>query len=133
METARLRILELKAQLAGDRITLADLASEVKIAEDLVAKGGRWRPTRLEKAEAQHDALGREHRRECRICWMRPRSISSQAQQRLDDYAGREAFIRRRPRVLWNPRAKRSLYKKGLMKEVSAQLDAIDAAAMPWS
>ena len=122
VETARLRILELKAQLAGDRITLADLASEVKIAEDLVAKEA-VAPYELEKAEAQHDALGQSIAENVELLDEAEVNLE-QAQQRLDDYAGREAFNPSAESAL-EPTRKEIAVQEGLMKEVSAQLDAL--------
>ncbi len=56
VERARLDILGLKAQIAADRITLEDYASEVKIATDLLEKN-TIAPYELDKARALYDAL----------------------------------------------------------------------------
>jgi multidrug resistance efflux pump len=59
VETARLDILALKAQIAADRITLEDYAAEVKIATDLFQKN-TIAPYELEKAKALYEALAKK-------------------------------------------------------------------------
>jgi multidrug resistance efflux pump len=59
VESARLGILELKAQIAADRITLEGYAAEVKIATDLFEKN-TIAPYELEKAKALYDALAKK-------------------------------------------------------------------------
>ena len=56
VENARLRILELQATIASDRVTLNDYAMEVKILEDLVSKEA-IAPYELEKARVQYESL----------------------------------------------------------------------------
>ncbi len=56
VENARLRILELQAQLATDRMTLQNLASEIRITQDLAAREA-VAPYELERVQGQHDAL----------------------------------------------------------------------------
>jgi multidrug resistance efflux pump len=90
VETARLRILQLKAQLAGDRMTLADLASEMKEAEDLVQKEA-VAPSEYEKAKAQHDGLAQSIVENAHLLEEAETNLG-QAQERLEDYASRETF-----------------------------------------
>jgi len=58
MENARLRILELTALLETDRITLEDLAVEVKIVQDLLEQDA-VAAYQLQKAQVQYDALAK--------------------------------------------------------------------------
>lgn len=56
VENARLEILRLKVLIETDRITLKDLAMEVKVAGDLVEQEA-IAPYELQKAQAQHETL----------------------------------------------------------------------------
>lgn len=56
VENARLRILELQAMIASDRVTLNDLSMEVKILEDLLAKQA-IAPYELKKVQVQYESL----------------------------------------------------------------------------
>lgn len=56
VENARLRILELKVQIATDRMTLSELAGQIKIMQDLVAKEAAA-PIQLENLRTQYDGL----------------------------------------------------------------------------
>lgn len=56
VEAARLRILELQATLASDRVTLDDLGMEVRILEDLLGKAA-IAPYEVEKAKVQYKSL----------------------------------------------------------------------------
>ena len=59
VENARLEILRLRALLASDRITLEDLAMEVKINQDLL-KEGAVAPYELQKAQVQYETLAKK-------------------------------------------------------------------------
>ena len=59
VESARLRILELNAQLASDRIMLGDLDAELKIAERLLEEDV-IEPYELEKARVQYETLAKK-------------------------------------------------------------------------
>jgi multidrug resistance efflux pump len=59
VESARLNILGLKAQIAADTITLEDYAAEVKIATDLLKKN-TIAPYEVEKAQALYNALAKK-------------------------------------------------------------------------
>lgn len=89
VENARLRILELKLQGAADRIELESLDAEVKISQELVNKGA-VAPYELERARGQYDVLGRAIAENERMVAQAEANLG-QAQQRLDDFAGREA------------------------------------------
>lgn len=56
VEAARLRILELQATLASDRVTLDDLGMEVRILDDLLGKAA-IAPYEVEKAKVQYKSL----------------------------------------------------------------------------
>jgi len=123
VETARLRILELKAQLAQDRMTLAELASVMKEAEDLVEKKA-VAPLEYERAKAQHDALAERIVENVRLL-DETEASQAQAQERLDDYASRETFNPSAENAL-EPTRKEIAVQEGLMQEISAQLNAIE-------
>ena len=59
VENARLRILELKALLASDRILLGDLNTEFKIARKLLEEDV-IKPYELEKARVQYETLSKK-------------------------------------------------------------------------
>lgn len=56
VEAARLRILELQATLASDRVTLDDLGVEVRILDDLLGKEA-IAPYEVERAKVQYKSL----------------------------------------------------------------------------
>lgn len=121
VENMRLRILELSAQLAGDRIELQDLASEVKVAEDLVQKDA-VAPLELERAKARYETLA-EAIEENEQLLDQARANLAKSQERLEAYTSHESY---------NPSIESALevIRKGIavqesrMKEVSAQLEA---------
>ena len=59
VENARLRILELRALIASDQITLEDLAIEVKILQELVEQDA-VAPYELDRVEAQYNSLAKK-------------------------------------------------------------------------
>ncbi len=59
VERARIDILALKAQIATDRVTLEDLAAEVKIAGDLLKKDA-IAPYEMEKAQVLYEAVAKK-------------------------------------------------------------------------
>jgi multidrug resistance efflux pump len=59
VENARIRILNLRAGIASDSITLEDLAMEVKIVEDLLKKGA-VAPYELQKTRVQYNSLAKK-------------------------------------------------------------------------
>lgn len=123
VETARLRILQLKAQLAADRMTLADLAGELKITEDLVAKEA-VAPYELEKAKAQYDALAQNIDENAGLL-QEAETHQEQAQERLDSYTSREPFTPS-PENALEPTRKEIAVQERLMQEITARLSAID-------
>lgn len=123
VENIRLRILELSAQLAGDRITLQDLASEVKVAEELVEKDA-VAPLELERAKARYETLA-EAIEENEQLLEQARANLAKSQERLEAYTSHESY---------HPSIESALevIRKGIavqesrMKEVTAQLEARD-------
>jgi len=122
VESARLRILELKAQLAGDRMTLAELAGAMQEAEELVQKKA-VAPLEYERAKAQHDALAQAIVENAHLLEEAEAHLE-QTQGRLDDYASREAFNPSAESAL-EPTRKEIAVQEGLMQEISAELNAI--------
>jgi len=123
VENARLRILELKAQLATDRMTLQDLASEVTIAEDLVQKKA-VAPYELEKAKAQRDVLAKSMAESSHLLEQAETHLNT-AQERLTDYADRQphqSSVEDALEVIH----KQIGVQERLMQEVSAQLNALE-------
>lgn len=59
VENARLRILQLKALIASDRITVEDLAMEVKVVQALLEEDA-VAPYELEKAKVRYDSLAKK-------------------------------------------------------------------------
>lgn len=88
VDQARLQILTLQAQIATDRIVLGDLAVEMKINQDLVAKDA-VAPYELEKAKVAHDSLAAKIEQYERTLEQAKRDLE-QAQQRLDDFLKRQ-------------------------------------------
>lgn len=88
VENAGLRILQLRTLIASDRITLEDLAVEVKVLQDLVAQDA-IAPYELQRAQAQHDSLAKKIEENGHLL-EQARIDLKQAQQRLDEFAARQ-------------------------------------------
>jgi multidrug resistance efflux pump len=88
VENARLRILELKALIASDRITLEDLAMEVKIVQDLV-KQDAAAPYELQKVETQYDSLAKKIEQNERLLEQTIADLA-QAERRRDEFLQRQ-------------------------------------------
>ena len=90
VENARVQILNLRSQIASDRIILEDLAMEAKIVRDLLEQDA-VAPYELEKTQVQYNALAKkieenEHLLE------QAKSDLEQNQQRWDEYARSHPF-----------------------------------------
>ncbi|MBN2183462.1 MAG: HlyD family efflux transporter periplasmic adaptor subunit [Sedimentisphaerales bacterium] len=84
-DQSRLEILSLKAQIASDRVLLADLASDVKITEALL-KEDAVVPYELQKVKAQHDSLAKKiSENEMMLAQVEKDYVT--AKQRLDDFS----------------------------------------------
>jgi multidrug resistance efflux pump len=122
VENARLRILELRAQLAADRMTLQDLASEVKITEDLASREA-VAPYELAKVKAQHETLAATIADNGQLLQQAQVNLET-AQQRLADYTSvqsRQVSVESALEVI----RKAIGVEEGRMQEVSVQLDAL--------
>ncbi len=84
VENARLDVLRLRALIETDRITLNDLALEVKISEELVSQQA-VAPYELQKTQTQYDALSTKIK-ENEILLAQANSALEQAQHRRDEY-----------------------------------------------
>jgi multidrug resistance efflux pump len=122
VENIRLRILDLKVQLLDGRSRLQDLASDVKIAEDLVQKEA-LAPLELEKAKAQYEMLAKAVAENEQLLQQTEANLAK-SQERLEAYASHEPY---------NPSIESALevIRKGIavqesqMKAVSVQLEAL--------
>ncbi len=122
VESARLRIIELKLQGAADQIELENLEAEVTIAQELVDKGA-IAPFELKKAKGQYQVLA-EAISENKHMLEQAETNLQQAQQRLDDYAGHQT-------QRLSIESHLDVIRKGIgvqeqmMQEVLAQLEAL--------
>jgi multidrug resistance efflux pump len=123
VDNARLRVLELKAQLATDRMTLRDLMVDVKIAQDLVDKKA-MAPYELEKAKARQDVLAKSMAEYVGLLEMAETRVE-EAQDRLDEYTEQETF---HPSVegALEPTRKEIGVQERLMQEISVRLAALE-------
>ncbi len=122
VENARLRILELKVQLATDRMTLQDLASEVRITEDLASREA-VAPYELAKVKGQYEALAATIADNEQLLQQAQVNLET-SQQRLADYTGvqpHQPSIESALEVI----RKAIGVEEGRMQELSAQLDAL--------
>jgi len=87
-DQAKLQIYALKAQIASDRVLLADLASEVKITEALLEEEA-VAPYELQKAKAQHDSLAKKVEENQHMLEQAEQDLGS-AKQRLSDFSQRQ-------------------------------------------
>lgn len=87
-EQLRLQILSLKAQIASDRVLLADLGAEVEITEALL-KADAVAPYELQKARVQHDSLDRKVQ-ENEALLAQAETDLAQARRRLEDFSQRQ-------------------------------------------
>jgi multidrug resistance efflux pump len=85
VENARLRILELKTLIETDKVTLQDLAVEVKIAAELLEKDA-IAPYERQKADALYNALAKKIEENQYLLTQAELDLQ-QAQQRRDEFA----------------------------------------------
>jgi len=85
IDQARLQIMNVKVQIASDRVLLADLASEVKITEALL-KEDAVTAYELQKVQAQHDSLAEKISENEALLAQAEKDLIT-AQQRLDEFA----------------------------------------------
>ncbi len=85
VENARVRILETTALIASDRITLEDLAMEVKIVRELLDEEAVV-PYELQKAQVAYDTLAKKIEENERLLEQSEQDLK-QAQERYDEFA----------------------------------------------
>ena len=85
VENARVRILETKALLASDLITLEDLAVEVQIVRELLAAEAVV-PYELQKAQVAYNTLAKKIEENERLLEQSEQDLK-QAQERYDEFA----------------------------------------------
>ncbi len=90
VDNARLEILRLRAMIEADRITLEDLALDVKIAEKLVAEEA-LAPFELQKTRAQYNALATKIE-ETENLLEQAKAALEQTQQRRDEYIQHQPY-----------------------------------------
>ncbi len=88
VENARLRILELRALIASDQITLEDLAMEAKILQELVEQNA-VAPYELDRVKAQYNSLAKKIEENEHLLEQANVDLE-QAQQRRDEFAQRQ-------------------------------------------
>jgi len=124
IENARIQILSLRSQIASDRIVLEDLASEAKIARDLVEQKA-IAPYEQEKAQIQYNALAKKIEENENLL-QQAKSDLEQAQQRQDEYSKSNPFNPSVDDALEVIR-KQIAVQERLMDGVLAQLEALKA------
>lgn len=88
VENARLRILEQKTLIETDKVTLEDLAVEVKIATELLKKDA-IAPYELQKAEVLYNALAKKIEENQHLLAQAEQDLQ-QARRRRDEFAQRQ-------------------------------------------
>ena len=88
VENAKLRILELRASIASDQITLEDLSMEAKILQELVEQNA-VAPYELDRVEAQYNSLAKKIEENEHLLEQANVDLE-QAQQRRDEFAQRQ-------------------------------------------
>jgi multidrug resistance efflux pump len=88
VENAGLRILDLRVLIATDRITLEDLAVEVKVLQDLVQQDA-IAPYELQRAQVQYNSLAKKMEENEHLLEQAKIDLE-QAQQRRDEFVARQ-------------------------------------------
>ena len=88
VDSARLRILELRATIASDRITLDDLAMQVKVSQKLVEEDAMV-PYEAQRIKGQHDSLLKKIQENERLLEQTMVSLR-QTEQRRDAFVAQE-------------------------------------------
>ena len=123
VENARVRILETKALLASDRITLEDLAVEVKIVQELLAEEAVAR-YELDKAQVAYNTLAKKIEENERLLEQSEQDLK-QAQERYDEFAQLQLQHPSVDSALELIR-KEIAVRERLMDELWAQLEALE-------
>ncbi len=88
VENLQLRVLELRVLIASDRITLEDLAIEVKVLQDLVRQDA-IAPYELQRVQAQYNSLAKKIEENEHLLEQAKIDLG-QAQQRRDEFVSRQ-------------------------------------------
>ena len=88
VENAGLRILQLRALIASDRITLEDLAIEVKVSQDLVQQDA-IAPYELQRVQVQYNSLAKKIEENEHLLEQAKIDLE-QARQRRDEFLARQ-------------------------------------------
>ena len=126
VEDARLRALELRALIASDRITLQDLAMEVKTLAYLVQEDAVG-PYELERVRTQHEALAQKIKENERALEQAQEHFK-QAQQRLAEFRRRQVQHPSVDSALEVIR-KEAKVQERLMQELLARCDPVQLQA----
>ncbi len=121
VDSARLRILDLQATLASQRVTLEDLALQVKKSKDLL-KEEAIVPFELERIQVHYDSV-QKNVQENEQLLVQAQAVLKQAQQRRDEFAAHELPQPSEDAALEAIR-KRINVQEAAMKGLLEQLDA---------
>jgi len=124
VENARLRILELQALIASDRITLHDLAMEVVILQKLVEEEA-IAPYELEKMKVQHDSLAKKIEENADLLAQAGADLE-EAQRRREEFKRQEVVHPSVPHALEVIRKEIGVQEE-MMKGLLQQLEALEA------
>lgn len=123
VENARLEILRLRAVIEADKITLKDLALDVKVAEELVEQEA-LAPLELQKAQAQYNALAKKID-QTEILLEQAETAYEQTLQRRDEYVRHQPYHPSVDDALEVIRKAISVQEKRV-EEIVTQLEALD-------
>jgi multidrug resistance efflux pump len=124
VENARIRILDLRAVIASDSITLEDLAMEVKIVEDLLKKGA-VAPYELQKARVQYNSLAKKLEENKRLVAQANEDLK-QAIERQEQYRKFQPYNPSIENALDTIRKEMKVQEQ-MIEAVTAQLEALKA------
>jgi hypothetical protein len=124
VDSARLRILDLQATLAAERVTLQGLAVQMKISEKLLAEEAIV-PFELEKIKVQHDGVARRVQENERLLEQAKQAVTL-AEKRRDGFAMQELPKQSEDAALEAIRKQIEVQEK-VMKGLLDQLAAWDA------
>ena len=122
VENARLRILEQKTLIETDKVTLEDLAVEVKIATELLEKDA-IAPYGLQKAQTLYNALAKKIEENGHLLAQAEQDLQ-QARQRRDEFAQRQPVHPSVDSALDTIRKQIAVQEK-LIAELSVQREAL--------
>jgi multidrug resistance efflux pump len=124
VDSARLRILDLQATIASDRVALDDLVAQIEVNRKLVEEDAIV-PYELERLKAQHDSLA-EKVAQNEQALEQARAICRQAEQRRDEFARDELPVQSEDAALEAIRKEIGVQEE-VMKGLLAQLAALKA------